>query len=72
MRPLAHHATEETLAPLLLLGGTWLTLLLTAGRHRLAALRGRLTGKDGSRRRGRDAGQEPPGHPGRHGGSVEP
>jgi hypothetical protein len=38
MRPLAHHAGEETLAPLLLLGGAWFSLLLTAGRVRLAAI----------------------------------
>ena len=39
MRPLAHHAGEETLAPLLLLGGTWLTLLLAAVRARLTRRR---------------------------------
>jgi hypothetical protein len=43
MRPLAHHAGEETLAPLLLLGGAWFSLLLTAGRARLAAARAKLT-----------------------------
>jgi hypothetical protein len=39
MRPLAHHAGEEGLAPLLLVGGTWLTLLLTAVRARLTRKR---------------------------------
>ena len=43
MHPLAHHAGEETLAPMLLLGGAWLSLLLTVGRARLAAVRGKLT-----------------------------
>jgi hypothetical protein len=38
MHPLAHHAGEETLAPLLLLGGAWLSMLLTVGRARLAAI----------------------------------
>lgn len=42
MRPLAHHAGEDTLAPLLLLGGTWLSMLLTVGRARLAAILERL------------------------------
>ena len=42
MHPLAHHAGEETLAPLLLLGGAWLSLLLTVGRARLAAILGRF------------------------------
>ena len=43
MHPLAHHAGEETLAPLLLLGGAWLSILLTIARARLAAVRTRLT-----------------------------
>jgi hypothetical protein len=43
MHPLAHHAGEETLAPLLLLGGAWLSLLVVQGRTRLAAVRARLT-----------------------------
>jgi hypothetical protein len=34
----AHHAGEETLAPLLLLGGAWGSLLLTVARSRLAAI----------------------------------
>jgi hypothetical protein len=38
MHPLAHHAGEETLAPMLLLGGAWLSMLLTVGRARLAAI----------------------------------
>jgi hypothetical protein len=43
MHPLAHHAGEETLAPLLLLGGAWLSVLVAYGRERLATVRGRLT-----------------------------
>ena len=43
MHPLAHHAGEETLAPLLLLGGAWFSLLLTVGWARLAAVLARLT-----------------------------
>jgi hypothetical protein len=38
MHPLAHHAGEELLAPLLLLGGAWLSMLLTVGRARLAGI----------------------------------
>ena len=43
MHPLAHHAGEETLAPMLLLGGAWLSVLLTVGRTRLADVRAKLT-----------------------------
>ena len=43
MHYLAHHAGEETLAPLLVLGGAWLWLLVAYGRTRLAAARARLT-----------------------------
>jgi hypothetical protein len=43
MHPLAHHAGEESLAPLLLVGGVWLSLLLTVTRSRLATIRARLT-----------------------------
>jgi hypothetical protein len=46
MHPLAHHAGEETLAPMLLLGSAWLSLLpllLTIGRARLAAILERFT-----------------------------
>jgi hypothetical protein len=39
MHPVAHHAAEEILAPLLLVGGTWLTLLLTAAPTRLTRKR---------------------------------
>ena len=42
MHPLAHHAGEETLAPLLVLGGAWLSLLAAYGRTRLASVRARL------------------------------
>jgi hypothetical protein len=43
MPPLAHHAGEESLAPLLLLGGCWITLAATAGRAHLVAACARLT-----------------------------
>jgi hypothetical protein len=39
MHPLAHHAGEQTLAPLLLLAGAWLPLALAIGRARLADAR---------------------------------
>ena len=42
MHPLAHHAGEDTLAPLLLLGGAWGTVLVAYGRERLAAARAKL------------------------------
>jgi hypothetical protein len=43
MHPIAHHLGEQALAPLLLLGGSWLTVLVAAGRSRLAAARAKLT-----------------------------
>jgi hypothetical protein len=43
MHPLAHHAGEDTLAPLLLLGGAWFSVFLTIGRARLTAVRAKLT-----------------------------
>jgi hypothetical protein len=53
MAPLAHHAAEQALAPLLLLlAGGGLGLLATIGRAQLAAILVRLTGRDGTRRRG--------------------
>jgi hypothetical protein len=54
MHPLAHHAGEQALAPLLLLGsGTGLSLMVVEGRARLAAARARLTGRvRGPKRRG--------------------
>jgi hypothetical protein len=39
MRPLAHHAGEQTLAPLLLLASGGLSLVTAIGRERLAATR---------------------------------
>jgi hypothetical protein len=39
MNLLAHHAGEQALAPLLLLGGGGISLLLAIGRARMAALR---------------------------------
>jgi hypothetical protein len=52
MRPLAHHAGEESLAALLLLGSGTLSFVVAIGRAHLAAARARLTRKQGSRRRG--------------------
>jgi hypothetical protein len=45
MAPLAHHAGEQGLAPLLLLllGGGGVTLIMAIGRARLAAARAKLT-----------------------------
>jgi hypothetical protein len=51
MRPLAHHAGEQALAPLLLLGSGGIPLLVAIGRARLAAARAKLTRKQGARRR---------------------
>jgi hypothetical protein len=43
MHPLAHHTGEETLAPLLLLGGAWLSVLMAYGHERLTTARAKLT-----------------------------
>ena len=43
MHPLAHHAGEDSLVQLLLLGGSSLSVLVAFGRARLAAARARLT-----------------------------
>jgi hypothetical protein len=43
MPPLAHHAGEESLAALLLLGSGTLSLVVAVGRAHLAAARARLT-----------------------------
>ena len=60
MHPLAHHAGEDSLAPLLLLlGGAWLSVLAAYGRERLTTVRAKLTRKQGSRRRRPDAASEP-------------
>jgi hypothetical protein len=42
MHPLAHHAGEDTLVNLLLVGGSWLSVAAVVGRVRLAAARNRL------------------------------
>ena len=42
MRPLAHHAGEDSLVNLLLLGGGGPSVMLYEGRARLAAVRDRL------------------------------
>ena len=51
MAPLAHHAGEQGLAPLLLLGSGGVPLLVAIGRARLAAARAKLIRKQGARRR---------------------
>jgi hypothetical protein len=43
MHLIAHHAGEQALAPLLLLAGGGLSLLVAMGRAQLAAARDRLT-----------------------------
>ena len=52
MHPLAHHAGEDTLAPLLLLGGAWLSVLAAYSRERLTAVRARLARKQAPPGRG--------------------
>ena len=42
MRPLAHHAGEDSLLNLLLVGGSWLSAAAVVGRASLAAARNRL------------------------------
>jgi hypothetical protein len=42
MHPLAHHAGEQALAPLLLLAGGGISLAVAIGRARLADVRARL------------------------------
>jgi len=42
---LAHHAGEESLATLLLLGGGTFSVVVAIGRAQLAAARARLTGR---------------------------
>jgi hypothetical protein len=42
MRPLAHHAGEDSLVNLLLLGGGGLSVMLYEGRTRLGRVRARL------------------------------
>jgi hypothetical protein len=43
MHPLAHHAGEDSLVNLLLLGGGSLSVVVAIGRAQLAAARARLT-----------------------------
>jgi hypothetical protein len=45
MPPLAHHAGEQALAPLLLLAGGGFTLVVAIGRARLATARAWLARK---------------------------
>jgi hypothetical protein len=59
MTPVAHHAGEQALAPLLLLlSGGGVTLVVAIGRARLAAALARLTRRlRGSERRPHDSGR---------------
>ena len=43
MHPLAHHAGEDTLTPLLLLGAAWLSVLTAYSQARLTTIRTKLT-----------------------------
>jgi hypothetical protein len=43
MHPIAHHLGEQGLAPLLLLGGGGVPLMVAIGRARLATARAKLT-----------------------------
>jgi hypothetical protein len=63
MTPLAHHAGEDALVNLLLLGGSWLPVAVAVGRPRLAALLARLTGEDGPDGEAEMQAGEPPGRP---------
>jgi hypothetical protein len=58
MTPLAHHAGEQALAPLLLvLSGGGVALLVAIGRARLAAARARLTRRVRGSERPHDSGR---------------
>jgi hypothetical protein len=48
MHAVAHHTGEQVLAPLLLLGSAWLSVLVACSRERLASVRARLTRKQGT------------------------
>ena len=58
MRPLAHHAGEDSLVNLLVFSGSWLSVAAIVGRARLAAARDRLTRRvRGRERRPHDGGR---------------
>jgi hypothetical protein len=59
MHPLAHHAGEDTLAPLLLLGGAWLSVLAAYSRERLTSIRARLARKQAPPAEVENPGQAP-------------
>jgi hypothetical protein len=63
MRPLAHHAGEETLVPLLLLASGGLSLTAAIGRERLAAARAWLARKQALTADAEMQAREPPGRP---------
>jgi hypothetical protein len=60
MHPLAHHAGEQGLAPLLLLGSGGVTLLVAIARARLAAARAKLTERGEGRDHPRLQADDPP------------
>jgi hypothetical protein len=51
VRPLAHHLGEDSLVNLVLVGGSGLSLMVAAGRARLAAIRTSLARRWRSARR---------------------
>ncbi|HZD70399.1 MAG TPA: hypothetical protein VFA45_16330 [Actinomycetes bacterium] len=59
MRPLAHHAGEDSLAQFLLLAGGGLPVALAVARVRLKAVRTRLTRLARSRKQQPAAGRTP-------------
>jgi hypothetical protein len=63
MTPLAHHAGEETLAPLLLLASGGLSLTAAIGRERLAAARAWLARRQPLTADAEMQAREPPGRP---------
>ena len=63
MHPLAHHAADDTLTPLLLLGGAWLSVLVAIGREHLAAARAWLARKQALPADAGMQAREPPGRP---------
>jgi hypothetical protein len=63
MPPLAHHTAEDTLAPLLVLGGSGLSVVAAIGRERLAAARAWLARKQALPADAGMQAREPPGRP---------
>jgi hypothetical protein len=63
MHPLAHHAAEDTLLSLLILGGSGLSLTAAIARERLAAARAWLARKQALPADAGMQAREPPGRP---------